>query len=70
MLFKICFQKNFFADIKNCVWRDFHDREMFKTQSEKSKIHKSMFRVYDLFNNKDIWLEKYAKMQGSIMNTG
>lgn len=28
--------------------------EMFKTQSEKSKIHKSMFRVYDLFNNKDI----------------
>lgn len=43
---------------------------MFKTQSEQSKIHKSTFSMYDLFNNKDIQLEKYAKMQGSMMNTG
>lgn len=51
---KYVFKKGFFADIKKCVRRDFNDREMFKTQKEKSKIHKSMFSVYDLFNNKDI----------------
>ena len=37
---KYVFKKGFFADITNGVWRDFNHREMFKTQSEKSKIHK------------------------------
>lgn len=53
--------KDYFADIKNCVWRGFNDTGKCLKHKVKRARCTSIFTVYDLFKNKYIWLGKYTK---------